>query len=359
MKSERLVLAAVIGVLVVASAMPVAPIREGRALFLLLGLMALRSLCWSEPWRTGVFLVALGILLGWGDMAGVPVLTALFLAGEGIETVKRQRADVLLLALAVLGVVEAFHGVLQWLQLDPTTCVLTPDLLHCATPRRNEVVGFMGDRDTYGAVLALCVPAIIVTTRAWWLRASELLLVAAALITGRAFGPVLALAGGGLVWLWPCRPRVRWAVIAVATTVIFGYLTVVDAPGLERESVWMATARHLPDHPVIGYGLGSFYAAKFHDVATGTIWAQAHNDWLQWAFETGAVGTATLLGYLGVLAWRLARRPSVPVVTALRASLVIAAVLASVHFIGHVAMTAVVLILLLGLTEQLTAKECA
>lgn len=357
MTRERLVLAAVVGVLVVASAAPILPIREGRALLLLLGLMALRSLAWSDGWRTAVMLTGLALFVGHRDPRGFPVLLGVYLACEGIETVRRlDGAEWLMLALAALGLLEAFHGIVQRFNLDPLTCVLARNGLACELPRHNQVVGFMGDPNTYGAVLALTLPAVLLVLRGR-MRWAGAALMGVGLVLAKSVAPILGLGIAAGVWAWGRGPRAQWAVVGGTAVVLIGYLGVVDAPGVERAAIWNATVAALPEHPWFGHGLGSFAAAHFYDARYHMVWGETHHDWLQWAYETGVVGVAIVGAYLGRLAWRLWHVHGLPLATALQAMFAAAAVIASAHFIAHVAMTGVLLILMLGVIERVTAAS--
>lgn len=357
---ERLILAAVVGVLAIASAAPVSPIREGRALLLVLGLMALRSLLWSDGWRASVVLVALGLFVWHRDARGFPVVLALYLAGEGIEALRQRPTLVrpLLAFLGVLGLAFAVQGIAQHFNLDPFTCALAPDGVTCLEPRRNHAfaVGLAGEPSSYGTVLALCAPAVALALGRLWPVGAALLV--AALVAAHSTGPVLAVCVAGVAWAW--ARGWRWTPGLVAALALVAYIALVDAPGVERWPVWRAGAAKLMESPVIGHGLGAWAAAKFYEPGRDGYWLEAHNEWLQWAYETGWLGVATLGGYLGRVLLRLWRTAGVEATT-LRAMALVGLVTASVHFTAHVAATGVLLILTLGLAEGLAApvKECA
>lgn len=351
---ERLTLAAAVVVLVVASAAPVTPIREGRALLLVLGLLGLRALHWSDGWRTSVVLVALGLFVWHRQAIGFPVLLALYAAGEAIEMLRRPAlVRPFFAALTVLGLVAAAHGVVQRFDLDPLTCALAPDGVSCLEPRHNAVTGFAGEPSSFGGTLALTAPAALAVTGPWWPCAA--LLLAAGLVAAHTTGPVLAVTLAGTVWAWPRLHRARWFILPAALLVLGLYARFVDLPGVERWPVWRAGATRLLDSPFAGYGLGGWAASKFYETTRHGYWLEAHNEPLQWAYETGYVGVVALGGYLGRLLWRLWHTPDTAV---LRAMALIALVTASVHFTAHVATTGVLLILTLAMTEAVTAKEC-
>jgi O-antigen ligase len=76
-----------------------------------------------------------------------------------------------------------------------------------------------------------------------------------------------------------------------------------------RSDMWGRTWRIVANHPLTGTGLGTFewaYAANDREGEwQGTI--QAHNDYLQLAAETGAVGIVLLLWMMVAFAWLVLR----------------------------------------------------
>jgi O-antigen ligase len=71
-----------------------------------------------------------------------------------------------------------------------------------------------------------------------------------------------------------------------------------------RWAVWAATAGIFKDYPVFGTGLdtfGSVFPAYQPPEASGLLWLDAHNDYLQLLAETGIVGTAIALGFFVLL----------------------------------------------------------
>ena len=89
-----------------------------------------------------------------------------------------------------------------------------------------------------------------------------------------------------------------------------------DPSGALRVSVWGSTLRMFLDHPVAGTGLGTFRWAfpAYQRAGEWQEWRQAHNDFVQFLGETGAIGAIVLLW--GLVA--LLRRSVLPVVAAAR-----------------------------------------
>jgi O-antigen ligase/Tfp pilus assembly protein PilF len=137
--------------------------------------------------------------------------------------------------------------------------------------------------------------------------------------------------------------------------------------GTWRELHWRAGLRMLGDHPLLGIGLGHYKLAS--SAYVGELLAedgrsarylppatQAHNDYLQFAAELGAVGIAAILALLVAVflfLWRRARQQESFSdrldLLALLAGLLVFAVHAVVSFPAHLPSASLVPVLLLGL----------
>lgn len=147
---------------------------------------------------------------------------------------------------------------------------------------------------SYIAILAPLMPL--------WLLPFALYVVA----TSQSLGAMLA-AGVGLCL--QLRPWTSWKKIAVASAtllVIVGFGITKHVAGKEtqkaRVGIWtFAATEYAKTSPVIGWGLGGWSQrvpqAQLREKYTPTneLFAEAHNEPLQWALETGMVG-ALLLG---------------------------------------------------------------
>ena len=89
-----------------------------------------------------------------------------------------------------------------------------------------------------------------------------------------------------------------WAFIAIASAYIF----LVDVPGggigmVKRFPVWGKGVEILRAHPWFGVGLGSWLRTGFVTIQQNgepEQWTWAHNDFLQWMFESGIAGLVIL-----------------------------------------------------------------
>lgn len=118
-----------------------------------------------------------------------------------------------------------------------------------------------------------------------------------------------------LPWWWRTGRRRRWPILlalAVVTVALVSLLApnltglgdslkdlfvVEGVEGNTRWDLWRGAWELALRSPLVGCGLGAFrFAAGLDKPATGIgILEQAHNDWLEWAAETGLVGCAILL----------------------------------------------------------------
>ncbi len=79
-----------------------------------------------------------------------------------------------------------------------------------------------------------------------------------------------------------------------------------------RGPVWRDTIKLWTEHPIVGWGPGTFKIA-FPTIAKGSytlegVWYTTHNCWLQMLAEIGAIGFSAVLGYfvyLGVRLWKI------------------------------------------------------
>ena len=73
--------------------------------------------------------------------------------------------------------------------------------------------------------------------------------------------------------------------------------------GASRNEVWKATWRMFSAHPILGVGMGGYWAAvsKFHDASGFLIPQEAHNDYLELLASGGLVGLAIAVWFAMVV----------------------------------------------------------
>lgn len=148
----------------------------------------------------------------------------------------------------------------------------------------------------YMAEVAALVTIWLVAERVWWAVPTLL----PALILPMARGALIAVAFAGVVLLWRRSRAAAVAGTGVALVAI-GYvlLSASFVSANERIAIWRDTFDHLS---LFGFGIGSF-AETFPTIAHHFQLlterpAQAHNDFLQVWFETGAVGFAIFIAFI-------------------------------------------------------------
>ncbi len=296
--------------------------------------------------------------------AVVPVIVAA-LGWGAVRQLPEARRRALGRAVVAGGVIEA---VVTLVFLSPE---LRPEsfVLLSTTPGRFEWIGTLGNPGYVATFLVL--PALLAGARALEARGTARAAAAAAavlmlvVIAGTETVTAMAAAAVGLaVLLWrrlPARRRLA-AVVAAVVAVAVVVLATPMARKIDytvtrvRQGRWMelgtwrgaayaAAGSMVAAHPVTGVGLGLFESRSFAYQDEATLaergrqlgldigFGEAHNDLLQWAAETGAVGVLLVLAG-AVAAWR--RRPPDGGVLPVRAPLAAAAaVLAATQFPLH------------------------
>lgn len=176
-------------------------------------------------------------------------------------------------------------------------------------------------------------------SRAQWLRwagtvdgnrvllvtAAVVILVVSLVLTGSRSGMAsLAVAFASLGWFVIRRVRgsARWvgsgylaAVLVVATMwagagVVLARFERAPAEIEGRLAAWRDTGRIIADFPVFGVGLGAYSRAMlvYQSGDRRAMYAEAHNDYLQWAAEGGLLVGVPSLGLLAVVLAGIRRR---------------------------------------------------
>ncbi len=176
----------------------------------------------------------------------------------------------------------------------------------------------------YGAGLLLTFPFVAGRTLSphrgavprWLAALIALGMVGMALWAGSS-GPVLIM-GIQLLLLFRRRGRIPWwgffclLLVGFAGMVVFdAYRSSGDRMSLHgRLPIWWASLRMWAEHPLLGVGAGSYAVAlpPYRTDHSFESWRHAHNDWLEWAVETGLVGVVALMVAMWGFWPRLRRR---------------------------------------------------
>jgi len=291
---------------------------------------------WWWPAGAWCLMAAFGPLLalcpgpgGWGAMIeSQRWMGFTILAYMGSILIRRNGGVRLPVAMAVAGAMSALYSLIQFFWSDLAGGLETRGLRPFST---------MGNPDFLAAYLIAVFPLMVSRVLAggnvlWWLATAvtglALLIaqsrgawlgIAAAVVAA----PVLWRAGGGRFVM----SRRLWLTVAAALVAVTGYLAShgqgrarltamfstghFDATG--RLMMWRATMWMVRDRPVLGAGPGSYarlypdYHARLLAEDPGRPWffsENAHNDTLQLAAETGAVGLGVVIWLLAVF-WRI------------------------------------------------------
>ncbi len=306
----------------------------------------------DQPVRTLVGLVPVGLAgLGWGTIRQLP---------------ERRRLQLVRVVVAA-GVLEAV-ATLAFLsrELRPESFALL-----ATTAGRFEWIGTLGNPGYVATFLVL--PALLAAALALRSTGSGRIVAGAAallmvtvVVGTETVTAIAALGVGAAVLFWRRLPP-RRRLVAVAVAALAAAAVVVATPmarkidytltrigqgrwmelGTWRGAAYAAAGRMIAAHPLTGVGLNLFESHSFayqdedtlaeraRQLGLDTGFGEAHNDVLQWAAETGAMGVVLVIAAL-LAAWR--RRPPGAGALPARAPLVAAAaVLAATQFPFHLA----------------------
>ncbi len=190
----------------------------------------------------------------------------------------------------------------------------------------NRVKGTLGLANAYGIYLALSLNAAIILLLHPRVKIKKYYLIA--FVASILISSVISLNRGTWIALsfaivvaslfYIKKIRIRWIVLAaLAMVVMFSNVIINRFHQLEergysqtntlerRISYWNTTFDFIPEHPIIGWGIGTaeeVLLGRF-DVADVT-----HNDYLRLLLETGALGLGAYLVFLLRVAWSVFRR---------------------------------------------------
>ncbi len=185
----------------------------------------------------------------------------------------------------------------------------------------NRVKGTLGFANSYGIYLALSLNAAIILLLHPRMQIKKYYVIA--FVASILISSVISLNRGTWIALsfaiviaslfYIKKIRIRWIVLAtLAMTIMFSSVVInrfqqLEDPGYSkintferRLSYWGATWEFVPEHPIIGWGIGTAEQVMLNrfDVADVT-----HNDYLRLLLETGVLGLGAYLIFLLRVAW--------------------------------------------------------
>jgi len=292
----------------------------------------------------------------------------------------------------VLGLMQYFRAPLNaWGRSLGVDSVFGHILYWYGAGEKGVPIGTLGNVNYLPELLCLTVPVLFgwalsrPSLRARWILVTALLAPAALLVaTGCRAALFGLLVGGMAAWVltrggqslhprhWFVGKR-RWgltAAVVLGLVVVVGVmgdrlsqkLTLMDDSIEARLVNWRAAVAMVPEHPVIGTGLGGYqlgnvkklaelYPEGLPDVTSGSRFYQAHQDGLQLTVELGIPGLLLVLwlGLVIVKALRLDQGLPLPERTGLLIGLLALAVASCFGFPLHIPVTAAALVVVLAL----------
>jgi O-antigen ligase len=250
------------------------------------------------------------------------VLSALFglttwLSVYATARAVQARPDAMRLLVAawiVGGVVAASWGILRWSPSLPEGAT-TPALLQTAlgTSLAASAIVTMGlwttvDRRLMRTLLAVGLLVVVTALQLTWSRGAWI-----AAVVGTAVMIVLVpRRRASLVALVLATVALSTTAIGPGRALLIRRMETVPslAANLDRISIWTGAVRAFAAHPILGTGYGTFSRAwpRYRPAHDTRDVPTAHNLYLNFAVETGLVGLAGFLAFLGVALGGLWRR---------------------------------------------------
>ena len=278
-----------------------------------------------------------GTQQAWLFFAGVHALAFAFFGPATITRAKRMA--LLFSGMAGIGVLMAIEGLVQAASPHPYWLYGVLPVPNAGSHERG-IFGPYYNRDHYSNLIAIAasVAAGLLARRiprtasrlslsavnspdfpgTLALTGALVLMFAASAASGSR-GGLAAIGVGVIVGLsspFLARPRLALGSAVLLAVVLFG-TGVPSAIGrmadvdfeLSRLIVWRDTLRLIEFYPVFGCGVGAFAPAywPYQRVVRYEYWPHAHNEYLQWLLEAGAVGVVMALYWLRA-GWRSAPR---------------------------------------------------
>lgn len=315
-----------------------------------------------------ILLVGIDVSSFWAWRPLVQILTFFFMAAAvASHTFTRREVKYVFETIAWCGLLTSVYVIAQRFGMDQF-------FKHTTSDKVGAYAGFIGNPTLTAPFVAMTIPFMLLLRRWWMLPIAALGIVFPD--SQMAYGGLVA----GLLFWFGAKGKKRFVFSVVTATLlflglVFGYASsekirsiVVDH---ERFSAWTQIARDIKDpispeienaYPLTGRGLGSFRFI-FHIQHPGTEEApnrfhQAHNEYLEFAYNTGLIGLALLLLAMYTMAKETFSIYSVFVSgedqtrTAILSSFIVIAVVACGTFIWQVGTTAFYSSLLIGLMHN-------
>ena len=194
----------------------------------------------------------------------------------------------------------AGHDGTKWSRgLDYLVLLVWPLLAHHALERRWRMVALLG------GLMAAAVTAGVSTTGALALAVGSAVL-GLALVARRAAAPLLFAVVATVVMVLPFLLRA----FAQSREALLPY---VKYSGFHRLEIWDYMSARIMERPLLGWGLLSAKSVPIRPEELASyryadgVGMYPHNQWLELWLETGAVGAALGLAFLGLVLWRIRR----------------------------------------------------
>lgn len=353
-------------------------IWEGHSLFLSAAALAMIGFLLTNRWLTSLFLYLsiwllasqLSLILADSDAAAKTavfvhkaVITSVgwFMVG-GILFVYASRLNcsfnMLSCTIVAIAVMESLIFCSQLLGFDPVLGLLKNISTNYAAVRHVGPAGTIGNPNIFGGFMALSLPFAWYIMRDSRLSVIIILLINAFIVLSNSSTALGSSAIGIFVLAFLTKDK-KIIILSVLIAIIglvwfFGFdkglyelSGKLQATGEgARLLTWKSTILAWTKHPFIGWGPGSWNNdwTKIKCAECWWDWSHAHNEFLEFIYETGLIGFALLSCYLFSLLNRARYLSNNPEVNALICLVAISATLCLGSFPMHLAATATTII---------------
>src|SRR3990167_435130 len=206
--------------------------------------------------------------------------------------------------LKTICIVACFQAAYSLLQIYTDPIFASTDIFHRIGYQpilRDRMFGFIGTPAHLSCYLAVCLPTCLAFRWPYNLFPMILMTVPIILIFN-SVGLLAALLFYGFFLYRRLGKYIAFNLRSLAMLILLGFLAalVFKDPG-GRYAIWMQTVKMALDHPIIGYGLGTFSNSVLmveHTAAGNILWVHPHNEFLYVFFSAGFLGVFIFLLWL-------------------------------------------------------------
>jgi hypothetical protein len=229
-------------------------------------------------------------LWGYKPLSFILIYYLFFLTIQEVVTSALSK-ELIMKTLMWIGYISAGYVIFQALGMDPYQQINNIQGSRLTTS--NNLTSFMTHPNYSGSFIAICIPFAIYFKKYW----KMVTMIVTVFLTKCCFA-IGAMTAGILFYIWVKSKNSKYE-LAVNVFILCTLISGISICHIHhfndhgRTEVWFQMYEDLKSRPFFGYGLGSF--PVLFPLWHHRNWYQAHNEVLQFCFETGYVGGFILL----------------------------------------------------------------